>query len=305
MADHSGSTKAIMYALFANFGIALFKTAASIYTGSGSMLAEAIHSYADCGNQLLLFLGLHRAKREPDEEHPLGYGKVIYFWSFIVALMLFSMGGLFSVYEGVHKLQHPEPISQAWVALLVLGGSILLEMGSLTGAVKEINKVRGSRTLRRWFRESRQAELVVVFGEDVAALAGLVVAFGFILVAMVTGDPMYDAMGSVAIGIILIIVAVSVAIQVKSMLIGRSADPEVQALIYRAIENDDDIQDVFNVITQQHGPDVMLSAKVRMKEGLTITQAVKAINELEVRLKEEWPQLRWIFVEPDIEDSGV
>ena len=190
---HGSTVRAIFYAFLANLGIALAKSGAAVYTGSGSMLAEAIHSFADCGNQVLLFIGLRQSAKPADAEHPLGYGKVSYFWSFIVAILLFSMGGLFSIYEGWHKLHAPEGLSGVWVALLVLGVSIIIEMFSLYGCVREINKIRRGKLFLHWFRTTRNAELVVVLAEDVAAILGLILAFCFILTAMITGNPVYDA----------------------------------------------------------------------------------------------------------------
>jgi hypothetical protein len=181
MSGHEGSsTRAILYAFFANLGIALAKTGAAAYTKSGSMLAEAIHSYADCGNQVLLYFGLKQSERPANVEHPMGYGKISYFWSFIVAILLFSLGGLFSIYEGVHKLQNPHELSKPWVGLVVLAFSIVLEIGSLAGALREINKLRGRRSMREWVDTTRNAELVVVLGEDLAAICGLVLAFVFL-----------------------------------------------------------------------------------------------------------------------------
>jgi divalent metal cation (Fe/Co/Zn/Cd) transporter len=189
------STKAILYAFVANFCIALAKTWAAIYTGSGSMLAEAIHSYADSGNQVLLFIGLRQAQRPADANHPLGYGKLSYFWSFIVALMLFSMGGLFSIYEGLHKLENPEPLHQVWVAVGVLLLAVVLEGTAMFGVLREIRHIRKDKPLKRWLKTTRNAELVVVLGEDFAALTGLSLALVFLVLAAVTGDPFYDAVG--------------------------------------------------------------------------------------------------------------
>ena len=174
MSAQANSLKSIIYALCANFAIAVAKTAGAIYTNSSSMLAEAIHSFADCGKQALLIWGLKEAKHGPTADHPLGYGKAIYFWSFIVALMLFSMGGLFSIYEGLHKLSSTEPVQNPWVAIAILTFGVVAECVSLWGAVREINKVRGTQSLWAWFRVSRQSELVVILGEDIAALGGLV-----------------------------------------------------------------------------------------------------------------------------------
>ncbi|NIR32718.1 MAG: cation diffusion facilitator family transporter [Gammaproteobacteria bacterium] len=294
--------KAILYAFFANLGIAIAKTVATIFTGSSSMLAEAIHSYADTCNQLLLLLGLHRAKRPPDDEHPLGYGKVSYFWSFIVALLLFSLGGLFSLYEGWHKLAHPEPLKHLWVALGVLGLAIVLEGLSMYGCMREVNARRGDRGLWRWLNESRNSELVVVFGEDLGALVGLMLAFGFLTAAGVTGDARYDALGSMSIGVVLLVISVFVAVRIKALLIGRSADPDLVDAIEEHMAEDPDIQRVFNVITVQMGAQVMLAAKIRLREHLDVHQASEKINRLEARLQRQFPEIEWCFVEPDLED---
>jgi cation diffusion facilitator family transporter len=300
--SHGGTARAILYAFLANGGIALAKTWAAWITGSGSMLAEAIHSYADTGNQVLLFLGLKQSGRAPDDEHPLGYGKLSYFWSFIVALMLFSLGGLFSIYEGFHKLQHPEPLNQVWIAIGVLAIAIVLESFSLFGCVREINIIRGKRAFKQWLRETRNSELVVVLGEDIAALAGLVFALLFVSLAAVTGDPFYDAIGSMCIGAILIVISVFLTLRVRSLLVGRSADPLIQEAIAEIIADDEDIEQVFNAITMQFGPDTLLAAKIRLKSGISIETAVGCINDLERQLKQKVPGLKWCFVEPDVTD---
>lgn len=302
MAGQGSSTKAIMYAFFANLGIAIAKGIAAFYTGSGSMLAEAIHSLADCTNQLLLLLGIRRSLKPPTPEHPLGYGKVTYFWSFIVAIMLFSMGGLFSIYEGVHKISQPEAIKQAWIALIVLGVSIGLESLSLAGAMREIKLIRGKQSLREWLHRSRNAELVVVFGEDVAALVGLVLAFGFVALAWLTGNPVFDAVGSITIGVVLLFVSVFLVVRIKAMLIGRSADPDLQETIRNAIAADPNIKEVFNVITLQFGPHVVLAAKIRLSPGMNVEAGARAINQLEARVKAAHAEIKWSFVEPDIAD---
>ena len=200
MSGQADSLKSILFALFANSAIAVAKGVAALLTGSGAMLAEAIHSVADAGNQLLLILGLRQARREPTEDHPLGFGKSIYFWSFLVAVILFSVGGMFSVYEGVHKLRHPEPLSYPWVAIGVLVFAIVAESISLWGCLREVNKERFGRSIIQWFRNSRSSALIVVFGEDVAALLGLVFALLAILATVVTGNPLWDALGTISIG---------------------------------------------------------------------------------------------------------
>jgi cation diffusion facilitator family transporter len=297
-----GSLKAIFYALGANTGIAIAKGFAAWYTNSGAMLAEAIHSTADCANQGLLLLGLKRAKRAPSESHPLGYGKAIYFWSFLVALLLFSMGGIFSIYEGVHKLAHPEMPESPWIAVAVLVVSIVLEYFSLRGALAEINKVRGAQTLFRWFRGSRQSELIVVFGEDLAALLGLALALLAVLATIVTGNPVFDALGTIAIGTVLILVAIGVGIEVKSLLIGESADPALEAEIEQVLLANGRVTRVFNMITLQLGTDVMLSVKAELAGCRTADELIEAINASELELRQRFPQLRWIFFEPDRHD---
>ena len=300
--SHGSTARAILYAFIANAGIALAKTWAAWLTGSGSMLAEAIHSYADAGNQVLLFLGLRQSTRPPDHEHPLGYGKLSYFWSFIVAVLLFSMGGLFSIYEGFHKLQHPEPLTRIWVAQLVLVFAIVLEGFSLLGCIREIGKIRLGRSFKAWLKHTRNSELVVVLGEDIAALLGLVIALCFLSLASLTDNTIYDAFGSISIGVVLLVVSVFVAHRVRSLLVGRSADPMIQEAINNVIGQEPDIEKVFNTITMQFGPDTMLAAKIKLRSGMDIDAAVDSINALERRLKAEIPNLAWCFIEPDVDD---
>ena len=300
--SHNSTARAILYAFIANFCIAIAKTWAAMFTGSGSMLAEAIHSYADTGNQVLLYLGLTQAQKPPDKEHPLGYGKLSYFWSFVVAILLFSLGGLFSIYEGLHKLQHPEELKHLWVAMVVLGFAILLEGGSLFGALREIRKLRGERPFREWLKHTRNSELVVVLGEDVGAQLGLILALMFLMLANATGNPMYDALGSICIGTILIVISVFIAWRIRSLLVGRSADPDIQAAIDDIIAEQEEIERVFNTITMQFGPDTMLAAKIKMRDDMTINAAVASINVLERELKKRVPNLKWCFIEPDVAD---
>jgi cation diffusion facilitator family transporter len=301
-ADQGSSTKAILYAFLANLGIAVTKSGAAFYTNSGSMLAEAIHSYADCANQVLLFLGLKEADNAPTREHPLGYGKVTYFWSFVVALLLFTMGGLFSIYEGWHKLQEPDQLNQAWVALSVLAVAVLLESASLVGCLREIARVRRGQSFRDWLKHTRNAELVVILGEDVAALAGLVIAFTCVSLAAATGDTRFDAAGSIAIGAVLICMAIFIAVRVRTLLIGKSAEPALERQIVDLINRDPDIEELLNTITLQFGPKVLLAAKVRMRRGLAIEEAVDRINALERAIKECCPVVGWCFIEPDVTD---
>ena len=301
-AAHDSTARVILYAFLANFGIAIAKTWAAWLTGSGSMLAEAIHSYADTINQALLFLGLKLSLLPADEEHPLGYGKLSYFWSFVVAILLFSMGGLFSIYEGVHKLNNPEPLSQVWIAIVVLLLAIVLEGVSLFGALREIRKLRGKRSLRHWLKHTRNSELVVVLGEDVGAQLGLIFALGFLTLAEITGNPVYDALGSICIGAILIVISVFIAWRIGSLLVGRSAEPDIQNAIAEIIAEQEDVEFVFNIVTMQFGPDTMLAAKIKMRSDMTIDEAVASINALERKLKARVPKLKWCFMEPDNAD---
>ena len=216
--------------------------------------------------------------------------------------MLFSLGGLFSIYEGLHKLEHPEPLNQIWIALAVLILAVFLESAAMFGVLREVGRLRKAKSLRHWLKTTRNAELVVVLGEDFAALTGLSLALIFVGLAAVTGNPTYDAIGSICIGIILIVVSIFVAWRIRDLIIGKSAEPELQAEISRMIETDSVIEHVFNIITFQVGPQVMLAAKVKVRPDLSIAEAVANINRLEKRLKENHPEIGWSFIEPDLQD---
>ncbi|HJV83255.1 cation diffusion facilitator family transporter [Noviherbaspirillum sp.] len=301
MSSHSdGSTKAIFYALGANGGIAIAKFAASLYTGSGAMLAESIHSLADCTNQVFLLIGLKEAKKPVDELHPMGYGRVVYFWAMMVALLLFFLGGAFSVMEGIGHLKHPEPLSSPVVALAVLGISVVLEGFSLYGAMKEIRKISHGKSFAKWFRETRQSELMVVAGEDIAALAGLSFAFIAVLLAVVTGNPVWDAVGSIAVGVLLMIVAIFIVREVKAMITGESAAPEVHAAIKSHIESHPEVEHVINLITLQWGEQLMIAVQAKMRQQASDAALVDAINVVEESLQRKWPQAKWCFFEPDV-----
>ncbi|GAB3388450.1 cation diffusion facilitator family transporter [Lysobacter fragariae] len=300
MSGGGDSTRAILFALGANFAIAASKGVAAFITGSSAMLAETVHSLADCGNQLLLMLGMKQARRAPNVDHPLGYGKAIYFWSFLVALMLFIVGGAYSLYEGWHKLSHPEPLKQWWWAVGVLVFGIVAEGMSMRACLQEVAKARGPRTLWQWFRESRQAELVVIFGEDLAALAGLALALAAVLLSVVTGNPIWDAIGTLAIGALLVVVAVFVAIEVKALLIGQSMDPDREQQLRNFIEQRPEVGHVLSLITLQLGNEVMLSVQAEMQENQSAIALVEQINEVERAIKVAFPEVRWSFFEPDL-----
>ena len=302
MSAQANSLKSIIYALVANFAIAVAKTTGAIYTGSASMLAEAIHSFADCGNQALLIWGLREADRAPTADHPLGYGKAIYFWSFIVALMLFSMGGLFSIYEGMHKISGTDPVKSPWVAIAILSFGIIAESISLWGCVREINKVRGRKSLWRWFKTSRQSELVVILGEDLAALGGLAVALTFIGISVVTGNPVWDALGSIAIGVLLLVVALLIGVQVKGLLLGQSAEPDVLVAMKKHLTDAPEVLELYNLLTQQLGSEIMVAIKARMQPQGSEVGLIDAINRVEAGFRVAFPEVRWIFFEPDVAD---
>jgi cation diffusion facilitator family transporter len=299
MSHQDASVKSIIFALSANLGIAITKTVAAVMTGSGAMLAESIHSYADCGNQGLLFLGLKTAKKKPDEEHPLGYGKSTYFWSFIVALMLFSLGGLFSIYEGIHKLNSTEELNNPMIAIVVLSVSLLLEGASLWGCITQINKLRHGESLWQWLKNSRQSELVVVFGEDVAALMGLFFALVAVILSLVTGNSVYDSIGSIGIGVLLVIVSFFVAVKVKSLLIGQSADQTVRSDIRLFLEKRTEVEEVLNLITLQLGPQIMVAVKAKMTEKQSVDMMLHHIYNCEKDLYAAFPSVQWVFFEPD------
>lgn len=298
----AGSTSHIIKSLVANALIAAAKGAAAAITGSGAMLAEAIHSGADCTNQALLLLGVKRAQKKPDETHPLGYGRELYFWSFMVAMLLFTGGGVFSMYEGIHKILAPEPIESPLIALGVLGFALALEGWATIDNIFELNKRRGAVPFFTYLRETKDSDLVVVFGENGAATLGLVIAGIAVGVSWATGNPVWDAIGSLGVGVVLILVAVFLAIEVKALLVGEAADRTIESAVREAATGNDRVTDVLRVITIQQGPgEVMVAMKLRMKSGLSAEEVVRGLNDLEVSLKQKRSEVRWIFAEPDVE----
>jgi len=302
MAHEANSLKSIFFALGANVAIAVAKFSAALYTGSGAMLAEAIHSFADSGNQLLLLLGIRLAKQPPSPEYPLGHGKEVYFWSFIVALMLFSMGGLFSIYEGVHKISDPQALHAPYLALAILVFSMVAEGLSLLGCLREINRERQGRSLWRWFHETRRSELLVVFGEDSAALLGLSCAFAAIVATMLSGNPLYDALGSIAIGILLVAVALWIGVEVKALLVGQGVPPMVQREMSDFLTTRPEVERLFNLLTLQLGSDVMVAVKAEMRESASSSALVADINRCEKAFRRRFSQVLWLFFEPDDRD---
>ncbi len=296
-----GGTRAVIAAFIANAGIAVTKFIAFALTGSTSMLSEAIHSVADSGNQLLLLLGGRRARRDADEQHQFGYGRVRYVYAFVVSIVLFLLGGLFSVYEGWHKVHAPEPLTSPGVAFAVLGIAMVLEGFSFRTAVREANRSRGSRSLWRFVRDARQPELPVVLLEDFGALIGLVFALIGVTLSVVTGDGRWDGVGALAIGSLLIVIAVFLALEMSSMLVGESAVPEQTAAIRAAIESEPLVESVIHLRTLHTGPDeILVAAKIAVRTSDTGEQIADAIDGAERRVREAVPETRWIYLEPDL-----
>lgn len=303
MSAKPDSIKSILYALFANLSIAIAKAGAAYWTGSSAMLAEAIHSLADSCNQLLLLFGMKQSKRPPDSDYPLGYGKSIYFWSFLVAVILFSLGGMFSIYEGVHKFSNPEPLTRPMIAIGVLVFAIIAESASLWGCMQAVNKERFGRSLRIWFRESRSSELIVVFGEDIAALLGLVLALFAVLASAITGNPIYDAVGTVIIGSLLIIIAVMLAIEVKALLIGQGVEIHTYEEMKRFLQERPEVEHLYNLLTLQMGPDAMVAIKAKMHPTGSESELLNTINRVEREFRQAFPIATWLFFEPDDKDE--
>lgn len=295
-----GSRKAIIAAFFANLGIAIAKFVGFL-TRSAGLLAEAGHSLADTGNQGLLMFGGKRGKRPADRAHPFGYGPERYFWSFIVALVLFSMGGLFALYEGIHKLSDPHEIKSIGIAHAILLVSIALETYSLRTAVKEANHVRHGRSWWRFIRTSKAPELPVVLLEDVGAQTGLVVALLGLGMADITGDPRWDAVGSITIGVLLVVIAIILATEMKGLLIGESASDEDLDAINASLAGADKVNGIIHLRTMHLGPDQLLvAAKLDFDPTLNVAELALAIDGAEASLRAAVPIAATIYIEPDI-----
>lgn len=302
--DASHDASHIVQSLAVNLVIALGKGVCAVLTGSGALMAETIHSFADCGNQVLLLVGVRRARKPPDDAHPLGYGRWVYFSSFLVAMLLFSGGGVFSVYEGVHKLRG-HTAEEAGPGQLLLGIGMLvfalvLEGGATISNVRALNRKRGARGFVEYLRFTKDSDLVVVFGENSAAVVGLVFALIGLGLAHVTGDPRWDAYATVAIGLVLVGVAMFLAVEIASLLVGESADPDLKPAVEQAATEVPGITGVIRLITLQQGPgEVMVACKVRIAPGQTGEQVVAALNAFEARVRSRRPDVKWQFVEPD------
>ncbi|MCW3839275.1 cation diffusion facilitator family transporter [Micromonospora yasonensis] len=303
----NGGTRAIIAALAANIGIAVTKFVAFLLTGSSSMLAEAIHSVADSGNQGLLLLGGRRAKREATPEHPFGYGRERYIYAFIVSIVLFSLGGLFALYEAYHKAKHPVAItSWQWVPVGVLVVAIGMEGYSFRTAIKESNLIRGSQSWVRFIRRAKAPELPVVLLEDFAALIGLVFALFGVGMTLATGNGMWDALGTAMIGVLLVVIALTLAIETKSLLLGEGADPKDLAAIQRAVAEGPEVERIIHMKTLYLGPDeLMVAAKIAVPACETAEELARDINAVEARIRSAVPIARVIYLEPDIYSAAA
>ncbi|MFF0269382.1 cation diffusion facilitator family transporter [Kribbella sp. NPDC004536] len=297
-----GGNKAVVAALLANAGIAVTKFAAWALTQSASMLAEAIHSTADCGNQVLLLVGSKRAKRAADELHQFGFGRERYVYSFIVSIVLFSVGGLFALYEGYHKVHDPHGIdSWKWVPVVVLLLAITMESFSFRTAIVEANKIRGSVSWVRFVRNARAPELPVILLEDFAALTGLVLALLGVVLTLATGNGVFDGLGSMAIGALLVCVAIFLAIEMKSLLLGESATRESQARIVAAIENTPGVQRLIHIKTLHLGPEeVLVAAKLGVEPTTDAAVVAETIDAAERAIRAAEPISVHIYLEPDV-----
>ncbi len=296
-----GSRKAIIAALIANSGIAVAKFVGFVITGSASLLAEAVHSVADTSNQGLLLFGGSRARRKATPQHPFGYGRERYFWAFVVALVLFSMGGLFAIYEGIEKLRHPHEPESFGIAVGILLVAIVLETFSLATAVREANHVRGDQSWWSFIHRSKNPELPVVLLEDVGAEVGLFLALGGVIVAHVTDEPRWDAAGSLSIGILLVVIAIVLATEMKSLLLGEAASPTDEQAIRGAVEGTPAVRRLIHMRTQHLGPDELLvGVKVELDPTLDAAGVCNAIDAIEVKVRSAVPAARVLYIEPDV-----
>lgn len=300
---HDSSLKVILGSLAGNVAIAVAKVTAAVLTGSGSMLGEAIHSAADCMNQVLLLIGARQARRPPTAAHPMGYGRSAYFWSFLVALMLFFGGGVFSLREGYEKLQQPEPLAHVGVALAILVISLGIEAASLWQAARELNAQRGATGFFAYLRQTTDADLVVLFAENAGDVVGLLLALVALGLSVETGDPRWDAVGSLGIGALLTLIAGVLSREVASLLLGERADPAIEQAFREEAAADPVLGPVLRVITVQQGPaQVMIAAKLQAQGGVDAQALAHAYNRLEERVRKRCPEVRWQFLEPDITD---
>ena len=300
----SGGTKAILAAMAANAGIAVAKFVAYLVTGSASMLAESIHSVADTSNQGLLLLGGKRAQRVADDRHQFGYGRERYFWAFVVAMVLFSLGGVFSIYEGIEKIRHPHDIESLGWAIGVLLFAIVVETLSFRTAIVESRKLKGDRKWWDFIRRSRSPELPVVLLEDAGALLGLVLALGGVGLAALTGDVIWDGIGTLSIGVLLVIIAIVLTVEMKSLLIGEAATPEHITAMMAAVESIPLVNRVIDLRTQHIGPEeILVAGKLEFDHSLSNPELSAAINEVETAIREAVAVPMRVYLEPDLYDA--
>lgn len=295
------SNRAVIAALLANLGIAIAKVVGFVFTRSAALLAEAVHSFADTGNQVLLLVGAHRAKREATPLHPFGFGRERYFWAFVVAIVLFTLGAAFAIYEGIEKVLHPHELESPQWAVGILVVAILLESLSFRTAIRESNKLRRQASWPSFIRNAKVPELPVVLLEDFGALVGLVLALVAVVLAIVTGNGVWDGVGSLCIGTLLGVIAVILAAEMKSLLIGESADPEIEEQIVVAIEESRSVVSLIHLRTEHIGPEELLvAAKVEFSPDLAVRDLAAAIDEVEGRLRGAVPTAEIVFIEPDV-----
>ena len=296
-----GSTRAVVAAMVANLGIAIAKFIGFLFTRSSSLLAESIHSVADTGNQVLLLLGGKRAKRSPDRRHPFGYGRERFFWAFVVSIVLFTLGSLFAIYEGVEKVLHPHVIDAPQWAIGILAVSILLEANSFRTAIHEARPAKADSSWYLFIRRSRSPELPVVILEDTGALVGLFLALGAVITAVITDNGVWDGVGSIVIGALLGVIAIVLSIEMKSLLIGESATETDEVAIRRAIEESPAVNELISLRTEHIGPEeILVAAKVEFDQSLSMDRLAIAIDQTEAAVRAAVPAARRIFLEPDV-----
>jgi cation diffusion facilitator family transporter len=298
-----GSTKVIVIAFFANLGIAIAKFFGAFISGSAALLAEAIHSLVDCSNQILLIIGSKKSQKPPDKNHPLGYGREAFFWSFIVAILLFSLGGLFAIYEGTHKLHSHEDLKLPELGMGILLFGLILESYSFWTCIKEIRAQNQFKSFVHWFKNTKNSELLVIFTEDAAALCGLLIALIFLGIAWTTGNSLWDAIGSIVVGVILVVVAILLAVEIKSFIIGESSTDDIRDFVIQTVPDIFPAGRVLNIITLQMGSnESLLSCKIFPGSVKDVGQAIALTNQLEKLTKSKFPELRWQFLELDNQD---
>jgi cation diffusion facilitator family transporter len=293
----------IIQSLIVNLLIACSKGFAAFMTASGSMLAETIHSFSDCANQALLLVGVNQAKRPANKKHPLGYGRAVYFYSFLVAVLLFTIGGLFSIYEGFHKYHTTEPVEHIEWGLGILLFSLLLEGYATYSNIVELNARKGNVGFFRYLSSTKDSDLIVIFGENSAAVFGLIIAIFALSTSYLTGDGRYDAMGSLGIGVVLILVAIFLSIKVKSLLIGESADSVINELVETEAQKHPEIQELINCITIQQGPgEVLMCLKIKVDPTISVIDLSKLTNKFENEIRSKAPEVKWIYLETDLQE---